>query len=54
MMPSIHSRYLAILVYTPGIPCVAHPTPQLTTPARIGFPVLGSGQTNGPPESPYI
>ena len=39
------------LAYTPGNSGVAHPWPQLTTPAITALPF--SLQTNGPPESPW-
>lgn len=44
----IHLRTLGTLVYTPGYPGLAHPTPKETTPNWRPVDV----DTAGPPESP--
>ena len=46
----IQSSNRAVLVYTPGFPAWAHPTPHDTTPTTVNLPF--TSLTTGPPESP--
>lgn len=46
------SEKLVALAYTPGLFCLAHPSPKLTTPACTQVPFT-IWQTRGPPESPW-
>merc|ERR1719347_1448469 len=53
MVVSIQLLYFLTLVYTPGIPSVAQPTPQLTTPAMQDPSSPSCSHTSGPPLSPW-